>query len=151
MKSVPAHALIVIGARQGEGVIHKRMAAVEGSVETGDLRRCREGLHRRFDAGNVVGLMERRKRDQGAQPREDRVVDQRRVDQVRPSVHDPMTDRGDRTGVPRLVEPAQYCAHGGTMVDGAVGWVERDVRLFAGRCLDLALGSRAETFDLASR
>ena len=38
MEAVSAHALVVIGARQRECVIDKRMAAMEGGVEAGDLR-----------------------------------------------------------------------------------------------------------------
>ena len=64
MEAVPPHALVVIGARQRKGVVDKRMAAMESGVETGDLRRRREGLHRRLDAGDVVRLVERRKRDE---------------------------------------------------------------------------------------
>ena len=47
MEAVAAHAFVVIGARQRERVVDERMAAMKGGVEAGDLRRRREGLHRR--------------------------------------------------------------------------------------------------------
>ena len=38
VKAVAAHALVVIGARQREGVVDERVAAMESGVEAGDLR-----------------------------------------------------------------------------------------------------------------
>ena len=95
MKAVAAHALVVIGAGQGVGVVDERMAAMEGGVEAGDLRRRRERLPRRLDAGDVVRLVERRERDQRPQLRERRLVDQDRGGVIRPSVDDAVADRGD--------------------------------------------------------
>ena len=66
VEAVAAHAFVVIGARQREGVGHERMAAMEGGVEAGDLRDRRKGLHRRFDAGDVVRLVQRRERDEAS-------------------------------------------------------------------------------------
>ena len=64
VKAVAAHALVVIGARQSVCVVDEGMAAMESGVETGDLRRRRKGLHRRFDAGDIVRLVERRERNE---------------------------------------------------------------------------------------
>src|ERR1700744_5910743 len=67
MKAIATHALVVIGARQRVGVVDERMAAVESGVEARDLRRGRESLHRRFDAGDIMRLVERRERDERLQ------------------------------------------------------------------------------------
>ena len=60
MKAVTAHALVVIGARQGERVVDEGVVAMEGSVEAGDLRDRREGLHRRQDPGEIMRLVQGR-------------------------------------------------------------------------------------------
>src|SRR6202453_4044819 len=60
VKAIAAHALVVIGARQRVCVVDEGMATMEGGVETRDLRRRRERLHRRFDAGDIVRSEERR-------------------------------------------------------------------------------------------
>ena len=64
VKAVAAHALIVKRARQRESVVDEGMRAVKRRVETGDLRhagKCRPG---RFDAGEVVRLVQRRERNE---------------------------------------------------------------------------------------
>ena len=96
MKAVAAHALVVIGAGQGVGVIDEGMAAMEGGVEAGDLRRRRECLHRRLDAGDIVRLVERRERNERAQVGERCFVDQDRRGVVWPSMDDAMANRDDR-------------------------------------------------------
>ena len=72
MKAVAAHALVVIGAGQSVCVVDEGMAAMESGVEARDLRHRREGLHRRFDAGDIVRLVERRERNERLQLRERR-------------------------------------------------------------------------------
>ena len=96
MKAVAAHALVVIGAGQGVGVVDEGMAAMEGGVEAGDLRRRRESLHRRFDAGDIVRLVERRERNERRKLGERCVVDQDWRGVIRPSMDDAMADRDDR-------------------------------------------------------
>ena len=95
VEAVAAHALVVIGARQGEGVGDEGVAAMERGVEAGDLRRRRECLHRRLDAGDVVRLVQRRERDERPQLRERRLVDQHRVGEVGPAMDDAVADRDD--------------------------------------------------------
>ena len=95
MEAVAAHALVVIGARQGERV-GRRTDGCGG-------RRCRsrrpaaspgKACDRRLDAGDVVRLVQRRERDEPAQLRDRRVVDQHRLDEIR-------ARRGRRDGRPR--------------------------------------------------
>src|SRR4029077_13168961 len=74
VKAVATYALVVIGARQSVCVVDEGMATMEGGVEAGDLRRRRERLHRRFDAGDIVRLVEWRERDERLQLREGGVV-----------------------------------------------------------------------------
>ena len=69
VEAVASHAFVVKGARQTECVGHERVAAMEGGVEAGDLRGRRKGLHRRFDAGDVVRLVQRRERDEAPELR----------------------------------------------------------------------------------
>ena len=111
VEAVATHALFIIGARQRERVGHERMAAVEGGVEAGDLRRRRERLHRRLDAGDVVRLVQRRKRDQRPQLREHRRVDEYRLDQVRPAMNDAVAHGDDSARIADLLEPTEDGAH----------------------------------------
>ena len=66
MEAVAAHALVVEGPRQREGVVDEGVAVMEAGVEAGDLRDSRECRPRRFDAGEVVRLVQDRK--QGKAP-----------------------------------------------------------------------------------
>ena len=84
MEAVAAHALVVEGARQAVGVAVEGVAAMEGGVETGDLRRRRKRAARGADAGDIVRLVQRRQRLQRGERRLDGVVDQRRGGKVGP-------------------------------------------------------------------
>ena len=84
---------------------------MESGVEAGDLRRRREGLHRRLDPGEIVRLVQRRERNEPLKLRDRGLVDQHRLDEIRPAVHDAMADRDDRRVVARLPEPAENGAH----------------------------------------
>ena len=95
VEPVAPHALVVIGARQGECVVHERMAAVERRVEACDLRRSGKGLDRRLDAGDVVRLVKGRERDELAELDEHGLVDEHRRGEVGPAVDDAMADRDD--------------------------------------------------------
>ena len=62
VEAVAAHALVVERARQRVAVGVRRMAAVEGGVEAGDLRHVRVDLLREPDRREVVRLVQRRQR-----------------------------------------------------------------------------------------
>ena len=127
------------------------MAAVKGGVEAGDLRRRREGLHRRFDPGAVVRLVQRGERNEPPEFRQRRGVDQHRLDEVRPAVHHAMADRRNRTMVALRAQPAENGAHRRLMIDAAVRWFEDELGLFARGRLDGALRRRADSLDLPRR
>ncbi len=149
VEAIAPHAFVVIGARQGEGVGHERMSAMEGGVEAGDLRDRRKGLHSRFDAGDVVGLVQRRERDQAPELRQHLAVDQDRLGKIRPAVHDAMADRRYRIVMAGVLQPAENCAHRRTMVDAGERALEVETRRLARCCLDRALRRRAESLDLS--
>ena len=149
VKAVTAHALVVIGAGQSEGVVDEGVAAMESGIEAGDLRRRREGLHRRLDPGEVVRLVQRRERNEPLKRRDHGLVDQLRLHEIRPAVHDAMADRDDRRIVARLPEPAENGAHRGVMVDRAGRRIERETALLARGRRHAALSGRADALDLS--
>ena len=149
MKAIATHALVVIGARQGVGVIDEGMAAMESGVEARDLRRRRKSFHRRFDARDIVRLVEGRKRDERFQLRKRGVVDQNRLGIIRPSVHDAMANRGDRRIVARLLQPVENGAHRPFVIDACVRLVETELDGIARGCLHVAFRGRADALDLA--
>ena len=149
MKAIAAHALVVIGARQGVGVVDEGMGAVEGGIEAGDLRNRRKRFHRRLDSGDVVRLVERRKRNEGAQFHERSLIDQDRLGIIRPAVDDAMADRGNRRIVPRVLEPFQNGAHRRHMIDTGPRLVEPECALLTRGCRDAAQSGRADPLDFA--
>ena len=129
VEPVAPHALVVIGARQGERVVDEGMAAVERRVEAGDLRRSGKGRDRRLDAGEVVRLVQRRERDELAQLGEHGVVDQHRLGR---DPGPPCTTRWPTATMPLRVadvlEPAENDASRRVMVERAGGRVEARTR-----------------------
>ena len=103
------------------------MTAVESGVEASDLRRRPESLHRGFDAGYIVRLVERRERNERLEPRQRPVVDQNRLGVIRPSVDDAMANRRDRRIVARLLEPAENGAHRSRVIDAGVRPVDAEL------------------------
>ena len=149
VKPVAPHALVVIGARQGEGVVHEGMAAMERRVETGDLRRSGKSADRRLDPGDVVRLVKGRERDELAQLGEYGLVDQHRRGKVGPSVNDAVADRDDALRVAHVLEPAENDPGRRLVVELGRRSVEDELGLFAGRPLDRAFRGRADSLDLA--
>ena len=124
------------------------MTSVERGVEAGDLRRRRERLHRRYDPGEIVWLVERGERNEPLQLRDHGLVDQLRLHEVRAAMHDAMADRGDGKVVAGLPQPGENGAHRDLMVDAADRRVEREIAFFTRGRLDAALGRRADALDL---
>jgi hypothetical protein len=62
VKPVAAHALVIKRTRYREGIVHPGVAAVECRIETPDLPDTRKGLDRRANAGEVMRLVQGRKR-----------------------------------------------------------------------------------------
>ena len=62
VKAVTPHTFVIHCPRQRERIVHPGMAAMKGGVEAGNLRHPREGRHRRADPGQIVRLVQRRKR-----------------------------------------------------------------------------------------
>ena len=149
VEAVAAHALVVIGARQRIGVVDKRMAAMESGVEAGDLRRRWKRLHRRLDTGDIVRLVQRRKRNELLEGRDHGLIDQLRLDQIEPAVDDAVPDRGDGRFISGLPQPAEDGAHRDLVVDMGGRRIERERAFFARSHFDVAAGRRPDALDLA--
>ena len=106
VEAVAAHALVVERARQGVAVAMRGMPAMEGGIETGDLRQGRVDLHREADRREIVRLVQRRELLVGGQPVEHGRVDQHRARVVGAAVHDAVAD-GTKL---EAVEGPQPCA-----------------------------------------
>ena len=102
MEAVTTHAFVIVGARQRESVRDERVGAMEGRVEAGHLGNRRESLDRRLDPGDVMRLVQRRKRNEPPELRQHRTVDQNRRGEVRPPVHDTMANGDHLASYPRL-------------------------------------------------
>jgi hypothetical protein len=110
VEAVAPHALIVIFARHGEHVIDEGMAAMEGGVETGNLWHVRPSLARRFDAGDVVQLVQRRKGNERLKLSDDVVSDDHRRVVMNAAMHDAVTG-GNHVGVREgAAPPGEYAA-----------------------------------------
>ena len=92
MKPVAANAFVPERTRQCEALRNFRHRAVKSSVEAGDLRQAREVRSDRLNAGNLVGQMQRRKRDQTTQLIEERISNSFRSRVMRAAVYQSMTD-----------------------------------------------------------
>jgi hypothetical protein len=104
---------------QGQGFRHRRHARVERRVEAGDLREAAVRAGNSFDACERCRKMKGRERYGSLQRREERVVNTRGIDVVRPAVHDAMPRSVEvRCDVP---EVAQRSRDGGSMIGRPVG------------------------------
>ena len=116
MKAVAPDALLVVLARQREGIGHERVAAVKRGVEAGHLRRPREGDTRRVDAGQIVRLVQRRQRHQGFELGPAVVVDHDRLDMLGPAMHHAMADGRDLAVREAQAQPVQHALQGMAVV-----------------------------------
>ena len=154
MEAVTAHAFVIVGGRQRESVRDERVGAMEGGVEAGHLRKRRESLDRRLDPGDMMRLVQRRKRNEPLELRQHRTVDQNRRGEIRSPVHDAMANGDHLAVVPTLAQPVEDRVHRRAVIDGSELWIEGDLGLLARRRLDQtmrATHSRAEIFDLPGR
>jgi len=137
------------GARQGEALGDFRLAAVEGGIETGDLRHVGQQGLQGADAGDVVRLVQRGEGDEAGQVAEYGFIDDGRLRVALAAVHDAMADGDDLPAGVRGHEPLEQGVEGDVMADlfagdGLVG------NLLAGAVFgDHFGGVGADTVDLA--
>ena len=98
MEAVAPQPFIIIFARQGEHVIDEGMAAMESGIETCDLWHVRPSLAGRFDAGDVVQLVQWRKGNERFKLSDDVVSDDHRRVVMNAAMHDAVTG-GNHVGV----------------------------------------------------
>ena len=91
-------------ARQGNEFRDRRLAAMEARVEAGDLRHTGETLPDRVDRREIVGLVQWRQRDEGAQLLEDLRRDDGWTGVARTAMNDAVADAAD---VGATITPAQ--------------------------------------------
>ncbi|MPL97123.1 hypothetical protein SDC9_43311 [bioreactor metagenome] len=116
VEAVAPHALLVIAPRQRIGVVDEGMLAVEGGVETGDVRHAGEGVDRSTHTGKVVRLMQRREGRKARELLHRRLGEAQRLGMVHAAMHDAVAD-GDHlepreVGLEHLERGAQRGAIG---------------------------------------
>ena len=151
MEAVAPHALLVQRVGQGVAVGHLGMAAMEGGVEAGDLGNPGAALADHADGRQVVGLVQRRQRGVGIQPRQDVVIDQHRLGQLGAAVHHAMA-HGQRRAAEVAAEPGAHdflaIGHIGRVAGGDVAL---DQRLAGGIAHPQARVRGADAFELAAQ
>ena len=95
VEPVPLHAGTAQLTREGHQLRHGGLAAVEARVEARHLRHARQPLGRGLDRGDVVGLVQRRERDECAKLLQHAGGDDGGAREARPAVHDPVADAQD--------------------------------------------------------
>ena len=126
-------------------------AAMEAGVEAGDLRHAGQALGHRLDRGEVVRLMQRRERNQGAQIVEHFRRDDDRAARSRAAVHDPMADAEHARAAVPAAQPV------GQRVERGRGRRRRCLSSVslgddgAAAILGGEAGRRPDAFDLAAR
>ena len=93
VKAIASNTFVVILARQGENVVLPRVIAVKGRIETGNLNRVWKTFHRRPGPGQIVRLMQRRKRRQLVQRLNGSLGQRHRCVNVRSTVDNTMPYR----------------------------------------------------------
>ena len=103
MESVAAHARVVELAGQRVHLFEQWLSPVHRGVEAGDLGQGRIAREQRPDRSEVVRLVQRRKRDQLLELRDDRGIDANRLLEAAAAVGDTMPDRRESVvaAVPR--------------------------------------------------
>ncbi len=130
METVAAHALVVIGARQRVGVGDERMPAMKSRVETGDLRGAGKSLARGLDAGEIVGLVQRRQRLEGFQFRQHEIVHEHGFGIDRTAMHHAMADADHIGAVAFRFQPVEHGGEPRAMVHGVMALVEIETGFF---------------------
>ena len=93
VETVAAHAFQIERLGDCEPVGDLGMAPVERRVETGNLQHVRQSLAKRADRCQVVGLMQRRQRNERNELIDHFVADHCRPRVLHPAVDDAMADR----------------------------------------------------------
>src|SRR5262245_533577 len=93
MESVAAHAGLVQVGGYREALREVGVGRVKRRVETGDLRQTRPPFEQKRDWRQVVGLVQRRQRNESLQRLEDIAVDENRPRESGSAVHHPVSDR----------------------------------------------------------
>ena len=104
VEAIPSDALGIITLRNGEVVRDGTVAVMKSGVEAADLRKAGGAGQQRADRGEVVGLVQRRERDETLEIGEHGRIDQDRPVVARAAMDDPMPDR-DRLELLRVAQP----------------------------------------------
>ncbi len=115
MEAVTAYAFLVEALGYRVVVRERAVAAMEGRIETSDLRQVRKARPNGTDRSEVVGLMQGRERNEALQARNHVVVDQDRPVIVRTAMDHAMTDC-DGIELLRLAQPGSDLLHRGRKV-----------------------------------
>ncbi len=107
VKAVAAQPFGMESAAAGRRHPPPRVAAVEGGVEAGDLRHPGEGGGSGVQPGEVVRLVQRRKRHQRRQPCAQGGVHHRRGSEIRATVYDAVPDRDRPPAAQGLPQPGR--------------------------------------------
>ena len=124
------------------------VVAMEGGIEAGDLRQCREIAQQRPDRRQVVRLMQRRQRDVALQPRHDRMIDQHRASMIRPAMDDAMAD-GDGVDVEFVAQPGAGDRHRGRHIRHRLDRIGPVGQRIAGRAAGAQSRTAADPVHLA--
>lgn len=92
MKTVTLYTRRMQLARQPQPAGLWRLVVMKGGIEAGDLRRAGQQAADCIDAGQVVRLVQRGKRCEAAQLLDTLAVEQDRCRELKPAMHDTMTD-----------------------------------------------------------
>ena len=95
VKAVAADALLGVAAGQSERLRHGRLRAVKGGIEARDLRQRGRAFRDGPDRRQVVGLVQRRQRNERFELGERRGVDENRAREARAAMDDTMPDGHD--------------------------------------------------------
>lgn len=128
MEAVALDAALADIARQREHPRQRFLGGVECGVETGDLRQVAVTRADGANGGEIVGLVQGRKRFQRAQALQHVGVDAHRFGEVGAAVNDTMADGDDGAETGLFVEPLQQperqvleALGGGDVAEGAGG------------------------------
>ncbi len=117
VEAVAAHALRSDGAGQGEELGDFRLAAMEGSVEAGHLRHAGQRGGQCVDAGQVVGLVQRRQRYEAAQGIDDGGIQHDGSRELLCAMNHAMADTANLPAGFVLLQPASQKTQGRLVLD----------------------------------
>ncbi len=149
MKAIAADASCREFARQRKFARQRRLASVKSRIEAGDLRHIRCHSGNGPDRGDVMRLVQRRKRDQLLKTGHHLRIDHDRVGIRRSAMHDAVADAGKfRLAANVTGEPMMNRRDSGAVVVAADGCVRDDAAL---RIRNLQPGRCPDARDLATQ